>query len=74
MTKSKNIIIPHRELIKLLGKWYAITLPNDFDYDKKLSWCLENCQGKFRDIKEFSIVAWHFENKQDAAIFALCWA
>ena len=60
-------------LMSLLSTYHVIVLP-DGDFAEKLTWCLEHCQNKFRDIKETDKRAWYFENEQDASMFAMKWA
>jgi hypothetical protein len=44
-------------------------------FPEKLTWCLENCQNKFRDLAEGNgYRAWYFENEQDATMFAMKWS
>jgi hypothetical protein len=65
----------HEQLMELLSSWHHIpTRDDDEKMGDRLLWCLEHCQGKFRDIKEFDRRVWYFENEQDAALFALKWA
>jgi hypothetical protein len=45
----------------------------DEDFAEKLTWCLENCQGKFRDLSDTNGRAWYFQNEQDATMFAMKW-
>jgi hypothetical protein len=46
----------------------------DDDFAEKLTWCLENCQHKFRDLSDSNGRAWYFQNEQDATMFAMKWA
>jgi hypothetical protein len=46
----------------------------DEDFAEKLTWCLENCQSKFRDLSDPNGRAWYFQNEQDATMFAMKWA
>ena len=64
----------HDRLMELLSTWHHISTRDDEYLGDRLLWCLEHCQGKFRDIKEFDRRVWYFENEQDAALFALKWA
>ena len=59
-------------LMTLLNSYHAIVLRDD-DFSEKLTWCLENCQHKFRDLSDSTGRAWYFQNEQDAALFALRW-
>ena len=61
-------------LMELLSSYHMIRLPGDDDFAEKLTWCLEHCQCKFRDLSEVGGRAWYFQNEQDAALFALRWA
>jgi hypothetical protein len=64
----------HDDLMRLLDGWYQIRIRYDkSDLGDQLLWCFENCQGHFRDIKQFDEKVWYFENEQDAALFALKW-
>ena len=60
-------------LMLLLGTYYVIVLQDD-DFAEKLTWCLENCQNKFRDLAHLAGRAWYFQNEQDATMFAMKWA
>ncbi len=60
-------------LMQLLDKYHAIVLRDD-DFAEKLTWCLENCQNKFRDLSDSNGRAWYFQNEQDAMLFAMRWA
>ena len=59
-------------LMTLLEKYHVVRM-DDSDFPEKLTWCLEHCQSKFRDLSEQGYRAWYFENDQDAAMFALKW-
>lgn len=61
-------------LMALLETYHHIATYRDHDFNEKLVWCLEHCQGKFRDIRTFDHRIWYFENEKDAAMFALKWA
>jgi len=56
----------------LLRSWNPIRSP-DNHYNEKLMWCLENCNGKFRDLKDMESRIWYFQQDRDASIFALKW-
>jgi len=56
-----------------LDTYHAIVL-RDEDFAEKLTWCLENCQSKFRDLSDPNGRAWYFQNEQDATMFAMKWA
>jgi len=60
-------------LMQLLESYHSIVL-RDEDFSEKLTWCLENCQNKFRDLSDKNGRIWYFENEQDATMFALKWA
>ena len=60
-------------LMDLLASYHMIRLTDD-DFAEKLTWCLEHCQCKFRDLSDTGGRAWYFQNEQDAAMFALRWA
>jgi len=64
----------HDSLMKLLDTYHKVHLKDNQHYQDKLSWCLENCQSKFRDIKHEEGIDWYFEIEQDAALFALKWS
>jgi hypothetical protein len=61
------------QLMALLNTWNSITTQEDSEYNDKLVWCLEKCQGKFRDIRYFDTRVWYFQNEKDAAMFVLRW-
>jgi len=60
-------------LMALLDSYHAIVLRDD-DFAEKLTWFLENCQNKFRDLSDSNGRAWYFQNEQDAMLFAMRWA
>ena len=60
-------------LMALLDSYHAIVLRYD-DFAEKITWCLENCQNKFRDLSDSNGRAWYFQNEQDAMLFAMRWA
>lgn len=62
-----------QRLMQLLATYHAITL-KDENFAEKLTWCLEHCQNKFRDLNEPNGRAWYFQNEQDATMFAMKWA
>jgi len=49
-------------LMSLLDTYHAIVLKDD-DFAEKLTWCLENCQNKFR-VKNKSLSTKYFEFKR----------
>ncbi len=72
--KVGSILLEDDKLMKILESYYVVRLFNDDDFSEKLSWCLEHCQSKFRDIKESDCRAWYFQNEQDASMFAMRWS
>jgi hypothetical protein len=52
----------------------VVRLSKDDDFAEKLTWCMQHCQSKFRDIRESDCRAWYFQNEQDASIFAMKWS
>jgi len=60
-------------LMSLLNSYHAIVLRDD-DFSEKLTWCLENCQNKFRDLSDPNGRAWYFQSEQDATLFAMRWS
>ena len=62
-----------QRLMQLLDTYHVIVL-RDEDVAEKLTWCLENCQSKFRDLSDPNGRAWYFQNEQDATMFAMKWA
>jgi hypothetical protein len=71
--KAENHLKVDQRLMELLGTYIMIMLPDE-DFAEKLTWCLENCQGKFRDLSDTNGRAWYFQNEQDASMFAMRWA
>ncbi len=69
-----SILLEHDRLMKILESYHVVRLSEDNDFAEKLTWCMEHCQSKFRDIKESDCRAWYFQNEQDASIFAMKWA
>jgi len=61
------------KLMTLLNSYHTIVLKDD-DFSEKLTWCLENCQNKFRDLSDSNGRAWYFQNEQDAMMFAMRWS
>lgn len=72
--KVGSILLEHDRLMKILESYYAVRLTNDEDFAEKLTWCMENCQSKFRDIRESNCRAWYFQSEQDASMFAMKWS
>jgi uncharacterized protein YaiI (UPF0178 family) len=62
-----------RRLMQLLESYHVIVI-KDTDFAEKLTWCLENCQNKFRDLNNSNGRAWYFQNEQDAVMFAMKWS
>jgi hypothetical protein len=63
------------KLMKLLDTYYKVRLDyNGENYSQMLTWCLENSQSKFRDIRNGDWMDWYFEQEQDALIFAMKWS
>lgn len=60
-------------LMDLLSTYHVIVLSDD-DFAEKLTWCLEHCQNKFRDLSDPNGRAWYFQNEQDAMMFSMRWA
>ena len=71
--RSEDHLKIDQRLTELLNSYHAIVLRDD-DFSQKLTWCLENCQDKFRDLSDPNGRAWYFQNEQDAAMFAMKWA
>jgi hypothetical protein len=71
-TKAENHLKVDQRLMDLLGTYNMIMLPDE-DFAEKLTWCLEHCQGKFRDLSDTNGRAWYFQNDQDATMFAMKW-
>jgi len=67
----------HDRLLDLLETYHKIPIekiPDTSVYGDVLTWCLEHCRGKFRDLKHGDGFIWYFEKEEDAALFALRWA
>ena len=71
--RSEDHLKIDQRLTELLNSYHAIVLRDD-NFSLKLTWCLENCQDKFRDLSDPNGRAWYFQNEQDAAMFAMRWA
>jgi len=71
-TKAENHLKVDQRLMDLLGTYNMIMLPDE-DFAEKLTWCLEHCQGKFRDLSDTNGRAWYFQKEQDATMFAMKW-
>jgi len=76
MTAKKNIWRhrPTESLMAVLADYHVVRLNSDENYNDMLTWCLEHCQNKFRDIQESRGRAWYFQNEQDATMFAMKWS
>jgi hypothetical protein len=72
--RAENHLKADQRLMELLGTYHSVHLGNDEDFPEKLTWCLEHCQSKFRDLSEIDGRAWYFQNEQDATMFAMKWA
>jgi len=64
----------HDQLMTLLGTYHKVQLNENESYPEKLSWCLEHCLDKFRDIKHDDGMLWYFKRQEDATLFALKWS
>lgn len=67
----------HDRLMNLLNTYHKVHLKktaSSENYGDTLTWCLEHCKGKFRDIKQGDGLDWYFEIEEDATMFALKWA
>jgi hypothetical protein len=62
------------KLMELLETYYPVSLIDEGNYSERLTWCLEHCQNKFRDIKLSKSRVWYFQNEEDATLFAMRWA
>ncbi len=73
--KSEHDLNQDEKLMQILENFHVIRIENDLDFSEKLSWCLEHCQNKFRDLAVGTgHRAWYFENEQDATMFAMKWS
>jgi hypothetical protein len=68
------LLLDDDKLMKILESYHVVRLGKDDDFNEKLTWCMEHCQNKFRDIKESEFRAWYFQNEQDASMFAMRWS
>ncbi len=68
------LLLDDDKLMKILQSYHVVRLEKDDDFNEKLTWCMEHCQNKFRDIKESDVRAWYFQNEQDASMFAMRWS
>ena len=71
--KAENHLKVDQRLMELLDTYHMIVLPDD-DFAEKLTWCLEHCQDKFRDLSDQNGRAWYFKSEQDATMFAMRWS
>lgn len=69
----ENQLASDERLMALLKTYTPVKLP-DTVFPLKLTWCLEHCQSKFRDISTNGDRVWYFELEGDATLFALKWA
>ena len=69
-----SILLEHDRLMEILQSYHVVRLSKDDDFAEKLTWCMQHCQSKFRDIRESDCRAWYFQNEQDATMFAIKWA
>jgi hypothetical protein len=67
-------LLKHDKLMELLQSYHKVLISDNSQYPEKLSWCLEHCRSKFRDIKHNDGMYWYFELEEDATMFALRWA
>jgi uncharacterized protein (DUF427 family) len=74
MSNTISVLQPDDQLMQLLETYHSIVTEDDNQFKEKLSWCLENCQDKFRDIRSHSKRVWYFQNPKDATMFAMKWA
>ena len=72
--RAENDLRADERLIALLKTYHAVHVGNDIEFSEKLTWCLEHCQNKFRDLSEQDGRVWYFQNEQDATMFAMKWA
>jgi hypothetical protein len=71
--KAEEHLKVDQRLMDLLKTYHVIVLKDD-DFSSKLTWCLEHCQSKFRDLSDPSGRAWYFQSELDASLFAMKWA
>lgn len=72
--KVGSMLLEDDKLMSILNNYHIVRLENDDDFNEKLTWCMEHCQSKFRDIRESNCRAWYFQNEQDASMFAMKWS
>ena len=71
--KVGQVLSENASLMKILESYSIVRLDDD-EFNERLSWCMEHCSGKFRDIRESDCRAWYFQHEQDASMFALKWS
>ena len=67
-------ITKDKRLMDLLATYHPVVLDEEENYSERLTWCLEHCQSKFRDIKMTKGRVWFFQNEKDATMFAMKWS
>lgn len=72
--KVGSILLEDDKLMSILNSYHIVRLEDDDNFNEKLTWCMEHCQNKFRDIREPDCRAWYFQNEKDASMFAMRWA
>jgi len=71
--RAEHDLTADDKLMHLLKDYHVVKLTDD-QFSSKLAWCLINCKHKFRDLSDYGGRAWYFENKNDAALFAIRWS
>ena len=69
-----HIVGRSEDKLHSLLKDYHMVVLKDSERSPKLSWCLDNCKHKFRDMSYQNERAWYFESEEDAMMFALKWS
>lgn len=72
--KIGETLMKDDKLLEILKEYHVVRLDDNDDFNDKLTWCMEHCHNKFRDIREPNCRAWYFQNEYDAAIFAMRWS
>lgn len=72
--RAEHDLHADEKLMELLNSYYVVHIDNDIEFSEKLTWCLEHCQDKFRDLSIRNGRSWYFKSEQDALIFAMKWA
>jgi hypothetical protein len=67
------IMMGDEKLMEVLKNYHVVKL-DDQEFNEKLTWCLEHCQHKFRDISDQNGRLWYFQNEKDATMFAMKWS